>query len=311
MKTIKFLLMFLGLMSFSAMATPPLEYWAFIDKDGDGHASKINEITAGEVLTYLDAGWDIMNHKPSFDCDDNNDLLFHNKKLWVDADGDKYVTTYQMVCIGTAVPAGYVDLADRLGYDCDDTDPLIWQTMGLYFDGDGDGHVMGTTANYCVGLPATYPANYIDKATVKGYMDCNDADPAVYRNVCLTMVPPPGAQQGVLSVPKGNIEMCIGDAIPSGYVRCDGKPAVADLTYSVYPNPVTDRLNITPNENWNSRVEIRLVDQFGRVARVVNNPSAVKGQAITVNTADLKPGIYNLTITSGEMMATKQIGVKL
>jgi hypothetical protein len=313
MKTIKFLMVFLFMTAFSFISkADELRYWAYCDIDGDGHAcpQKMKEIPADKVFYYLNEGWLVSNHKPAIDCDDANDMLFHNKKLWIDNDGDKYVTTYQMVCMGTAVPAGYIDIADRLGYDCDDANPAIWQNMGLYFDGDADGHVTGAPVTYCVGLPATYPANYIDKATVKGYADCNDADPLVYRNVCLTPIAPPGIE--TISVPvKGNVEMCIGDAIPAGYVRCDGKPAVADLSYSVYPNPVNDRLNITPNENWNSRVEIRLVDQFGRVARVVNNPSAAKGQVISVNTGDLKPGIYNLTITSGEMMATKQIGVKL
>jgi hypothetical protein len=107
--------------------------------------------------------------------------------------------------------------------------------------------------------------------------------------------------------PGKNYSVCGGDE-PSD---CGDGLVGADLTYSVYPNPVNDRLNITPNENWNNRVEIRLVDQFGRVARVVNNPSVVKGQAITINTGDLKPGIYNLTIKNGELMATKKIGVKL
>lgn len=187
-----------------------------------------------------------------------------------------------------------ISLKQRLGYrDCNDNDATVWVTMGLYFDNDGDGRVNGGTTAFCVGLPPTYPAKYIPKSAVLSFQDCDDFNPLVWRTICKS------------GYPGANYEVCVGNEVS------DCGTTAPPLAYSVYPNPVTDRLNITPNENWNDRVEIRLVDQFGRVARVVNNPSAVKGQAISINTGDLKPGIYNLTIKNGELMATKQIGVKL
>jgi hypothetical protein len=305
MKTIKFILTLIGLISFSAMAQPPaLQYWAFWDNDLDGHASKIREITAEQVAAYVADGWFVVDHKPALDCDDKDDMVFHNKKVWVDADGDKYVTGYDIVCMGSAPPAGYIMEADKLGNDCNDADPLVWKNMTLYFDRDGDGQTPGPSGDYCVGLPATYPPMYIDKSMVKGYLDCDDNDPLVWRIVCVTPIHTPKPY-------LDNTTACVGINPPAGYVFCDGTTSPATIEYSVYPNPVTDRLNITPNENWNSRVEITLVDQFGRVARTVNNPSAVKGQVISVNTGDLKPGIYQLTIRNGELLSTKPIAVKL
>jgi hypothetical protein len=307
MKTIKFLLIFIFMTAFSVMVNAQVvRYWAYCDKDGDGHAcpQKLKEIPADKVFYYLDQGWLVANHKPALDCDDDNDQLFHNKKVWVDADGDKYVNGYVFLCIGTAPPAGYIMEADKLGNDCNDADPLVWKNMTLYFDRDGDGHTPGPSGDYCVGLPATYPPMYIDKSMVKGYLDCDDNDPLVWRNVCIRPIHTPKPY-------LENTSACVGMTPPPGYEFCDGTTSPATIEYSVYPNPVTDRLNITPNENWNNRVEISMVDQFGRVARVVNSPSAIKGQVISINTGDLKPGIYQLIIRSGELLSTKPIAVKL
>jgi hypothetical protein len=299
MKTIKFLFIFLIMASISAFSQET-QYWAFCDIDEDGHAcpGKLRQIPADKVFYYLSQGWLVSNHKPPVDCDDNNDMAFHSVKGWIDLDGDKYITGYALLCIGTEMPVGYIREADILGYrDCDDADPSVWVPTTLYFDGDGDGWIKGVTGTFCVGAPATYPANYIPKSAVNGYQDCDDANAGVWRTICKSGYPGP------------NYEVCVGNEVSD----CGIVPPAAKepLDYAVYPNPVRDRLNITPNENWNNRVEIRLIDQFGRVARVVNNSSAVKGQAITVNTGDLKPGIYNLTIKNGELMTTKQIGVKL
>jgi hypothetical protein len=170
MKTIKFLLIFIFMTAFSLISkADELRYWAYCDKDGDGHAcpQKLKEISADKVFYYLDQGWLVANHKPALDCDDDNPLLFNKQKVWVDADGDKYVNGYKSLCIGTSIPTGYILEADILGYrDCNDADPSVWKTMTLFFDGDGDKHVAGLKNSYCVGLPATYPANYIDRASV-------------------------------------------------------------------------------------------------------------------------------------------------
>ena len=101
--------------------------------------------------------------------------------------------------------------------------------------------------------------------------------------------------------------MCIGDEIPVLSCISTG----VELEFSIYPNPVRDQLNIVPNDGWNQRVEIKLIDQYARVVRTLQVSSAVKGQTFTINTTDLKPGIYQLTIRRGELIESKTIAVKL
>jgi Secretion system C-terminal sorting domain len=212
-----------------------------------------------------------------------------------DNDGDGHASKMRQIPaekITIYINAGWFVVDHKPAMDCDDTNDLIFHYVKAWVDNDGDKHGV-SYVQMCIG--SILPPGYTYDADLLSTADCDDTNPLVWRSYCK-------------KTPGGNITVCGGNE-PSdcGVVA----PAIDPLTYSVYPNPVTDRLNITPNENWNNRVEIRLVDQFGRVARVVNNPSAVKGQAISINTGDLKPGIYNLTIKNGELMATKQIGVKL
>lgn len=247
-------------------------YWGWLDVDIDGYAGKMQDIDASEIMLFLDQGWTVTLAKPLLDCDDHNRALHTNTKLWIDNDGDKYATGYALVCIGDVVPAGYVTLANRLGStDCNDADASVWRHERIFKDTDGDKWTGAAGNIVCIGASA--PAGFVAVGDVIGYNDCDDNNPAV--TVC-----PPGPEADMMS-------------------------------FSIYPNPVTDRLNITPNENWNNRVEIKLVDQFGRLARTVNSRSASKGQVISVNTSDLNPGVYQLTITNGELTKTRSIGVKL
>lgn len=351
MKTIKFLLMMLGLVSFSAMATPAT-FWAYIDNDHDGHASKLQMIAPEEMSTFLSRGWHISPDKPPIDCDDTNDMLFNNTKLWVDNDGDKYANDYALICMGTTVPSGYIKTEEKLGADCDDADPLVWRNLkvfkdtdgdkwagdagtpmcvgvtppgfvsindvlgyndcddndplvwrvvGLLYDGDGDLYVVKGTplTPTCMGL--TPPAKYILPETRKGISDCNDADPTVWRGVCAKPIGSLGP----------NVSLCIGDAFPPGYGPCVPPPEADPATFSVYPNPATDRIFLTPEQGRNERVVISLVDPFGRTVRTMNSASAIKGQRITIPTGDLKPGIYKLTVKCGDLLETKSIAIKL
>jgi len=79
----------------------------------------------------------------------------------------------------------------------------------------------------------------------------------------------------------------------------------------VFPNPVYDRLNIAAEEGWTNQAEIRLIDPYARVVKMIRTPNAVKGQVFTLFTGDLKPGIYQLTFRNGEVTESRTIAVKL
>jgi|SRR5690554_3460515 len=68
--------------------------------------------------------------------------------------------------------------------------------------------------------------------------------------------------------------------------------------FSMYPNPVTDVLNIDSVNGLNTN-EIRIMDVTGKVVKVQNNASSV-------NVADLAAGTYLIDITTNEGKATSK-----
>jgi|SRR5690554_223464 len=68
--------------------------------------------------------------------------------------------------------------------------------------------------------------------------------------------------------------------------------------FSMYPNPVTDVLNITSINGLNVN-EIKVMDVTGKVVKVQNNASSV-------NVADLTAGTYLIDITTNEGKATSK-----
>ncbi len=185
--------------------------------------------------------------------------------------------------------------------DCDPTDPNKWRRVKVYEDLDGDGHAT-RTVTVCIG--ADPPPGHSEGPLPIG--DCNPNDPSRWRLACVS-IPVPGK-------PKQwtNSTMCVGILPPPGTWFCgDPPPPTPEIIFTVYPNPVSDRLNITPNANWNERAEVKLVDQYARVVRTLVVPNAVKGQTFTINTTGLKPGLYQLTIRRGELVESRTIAVKL
>ncbi|MCK9398413.1 MAG: choice-of-anchor J domain-containing protein [Bacteroidales bacterium] len=76
-----------------------------------------------------------------------------------------------------------------------------------------------------------------------------------------------------------------------------------DVEIAIYPNPVTDQLNIT------SGVEMTQVDIFNQLGQKVYS-QVVKDTNFNMNTTGFNAGVYFVRITTDEGIATKKIMVK-
>lgn len=281
-----------------------------IYKDMDGDRFYIDDPTNGTrvcIGNTTPAGYVIFEEAlGAFDCDDADPDTWRKVRILIDGDGDKWASDQGVVtCIGNSAPPGYVTIFDVLGYnDCDPNDPNTWERVGLLYDNDGDNNVVfGTPLTFfCIGN--TLPAKYILPENRRGINDCNDNDPTVWRNVCAKPIGRPGLL---------NTRLCIGATYPPGYTECTPPPEAELITmaFSVYPNPATDRVYLMPEQDLKDRVEVKLMDAYGRVIRMVSAPNAMKGQNLSINTGDLKPGLYRVAIQSGETIVSKTIAVKL
>jgi photosystem II stability/assembly factor-like uncharacterized protein len=83
-----------------------------------------------------------------------------------------------------------------------------------------------------------------------------------------------------------------------------GVPDVSqDMEINIYPNPVTDQMNIT------SGVKMTEVEIFNQLGQKIFS-QVVKDTSFNLNTAGFNTGVYFVRITSDEGVATKKIMVK-
>jgi len=258
------------------------------DSDGDGWTTASKQHNHNEPLP---GGW-TTDKKGSGDCAPTDPSKWRKITIWDDGDKDGVSGPQSKLsdCIGNEIPEGWLEFESD-PWDCDLINPKFWTQKEVFPDPDGDFHVpMGTvTILKCSG--ETAPPGYIFPSQRLGSHDCAPGDGTKWRNVCVKGNP--------------NTTECVGAVNPN---PCG---TGSSIEYTVYPNPVSARLNISPTANWNEKVEIKLVDQYGRVLRSMQVPNGVKGQTFSFNTADLKPGIYQLIIRRGEIIESKTIAVKL
>ncbi|MBC7439487.1 MAG: T9SS type A sorting domain-containing protein, partial [Flavobacterium sp.] len=81
-----------------------------------------------------------------------------------------------------------------------------------------------------------------------------------------------------------------------------GTSTFASDKFTVSPNPVTDVLRISNNENINFTA-IQVTDINGRIVKSLNLNNVTSSQ---INVADLNAGIYFLNITSDAGKAVKK-----
>ncbi len=88
----------------------------------------------------------------------------------------------------------------------------------------------------------------------------------------------------------------------------DPLPAI-DRSISVYPNPVSDRLNIELGENYNGPADIRIYDITGKQVFRSESPAQNGNVSLVIQDAGLLRGIYVLKVTAGTASLTSRIMV--
>ena len=83
-------------------------------------------------------------------------------------------------------------------------------------------------------------------------------------------------------------------------------------TWSVYPNPVADRLNVSLGLEHGSSVTVELFDSMGRLVSATDNTLATGSNTLNINTSSLNAGIYTLRIRNNGSIniSTKVVKVK-
>lgn len=73
-------------------------------------------------------------------------------------------------------------------------------------------------------------------------------------------------------------------------------PEVSDSKITAYPNPVTDNITVDLVNSGSQKVEISLVDPFGR--KVISNIREVNNRLLNIDLTgpDLKSGVYYLKV---------------
>jgi hypothetical protein len=80
--------------------------------------------------------------------------------------------------------------------------------------------------------------------------------------------------------------------------------------FTVFPNPVSDILTITFNENWSSDVIIRIYNVLGQQVFSMKKNSPPTESAVLIDVKSLQYGLYYLRAEDGERIAAKSLIVK-
>jgi hypothetical protein len=80
--------------------------------------------------------------------------------------------------------------------------------------------------------------------------------------------------------------------------------------FEVYPNPANEIINIRFNRNFNSPLDICLVDLLGKTLGCVARPSATAGDIVEIPASGANNGIYLLRVISGGDIYFMKIMIK-
>jgi hypothetical protein len=86
------------------------------------------------------------------------------------------------------------------------------------------------------------------------------------------------------------------------------QPAALRLQTSIYPNPANEEVSVKFELSANSEMEILLLDELGRMVRVISKGKRMKGEYTeTVSLSGLATGMYYVSLRAGEMRETKPL----
>ncbi len=79
---------------------------------------------------------------------------------------------------------------------------------------------------------------------------------------------------------------------------------------SLFPNPVSEELNIQFSQNSDANIEVRITDLFGKTVFARTVLSKAGNDLVVVNTEDLSSGMYLLSLEQNSNVTTRRFIVK-
>lgn len=81
---------------------------------------------------------------------------------------------------------------------------------------------------------------------------------------------------------------------------------VNKFAFSLYPNPATDRINIGYELDGSSDVTVKVIDNTGRLVKMVNQQNQTGNASTTVDVSELANGIYTVTVETAQGRTSKK-----
>lgn len=131
----------------------------------------------------------------------------------------------------------------------------------------------------------------------------------VKKTVSMSSVPT-GAMLGFRGTSDYGNNMWVDDVNITSSPTSVNAVAGADMAISVFPNPARDNAVLSFNLNAQAKVTVTVMDVAGRtVAQVMNGDLHAGNHQLTINTADLASGIYNIVMTTDAGTTTQRLSV--
>ncbi|HMW96068.1 MAG TPA: Ig-like domain-containing protein [Flavobacteriales bacterium] len=265
------------------------------------------------------------------DCDDDDNTVWQNEVLFVDADGDGYDAGSDTICHGASIPPGFSVASN--GTDCSDSDNLI-TGVGTTCDDDDPG-----TCNDVINVACVCAGTEVVQfGTISGDNTINEGQSASYTygpllanavflwtsDPLVTVIAGQGSPHVVINVPLGvwgNVaELCCSVSVPdcgqdttlcmdvyvSDVVGLQEAFDAGGTWFSVRPNPGEGQFELIPHRAFSGPVRYELRDVAGRSMgpeRLITGPGPVM--------FDLRPsppGVYFLRMRSeGEVQVLRLV----
>ena len=102
--------------------------------------------------------------------------------------------------------------------------------------------------------------------------------------------------------------ICLDNILVKGTKVDDAKiEESVNVSFTAYPNPTTDLVNIGYRVNTASKVNLKVIDNTGRVLQLHNLGTQSGNNSTTVSLDGLSAGIYTVVLETGDYRAVKQV----